>query len=161
MTAMLFTRLQRSATSAMGQGENRAMVIDTTETSAPSSLSLSPHSALSVGEHRHHDLAVDEVEGHQQEGHGEVKNQAWRRGTNQRSSRVGSVPRLLSAAAICMAISPARLFGWKLRFVNPWHGICVAWRGITRAVGGWEASQAEKKSDGGTPLFQPIEMVTT
>jgi hypothetical protein len=60
-----------------------------------------------------------------------------------------------------MAISPARLFGWMHRFVNPWHGICVVYRGIARAVGGWEARQAEKKSDEGTPLLQPMRLVTT
>jgi hypothetical protein len=43
-----------------------------------------------------------------------------------------------------MAVSPARLFGRMHRFVNPWHGICVICRGIARAVGGWEAQQAEK-----------------
>jgi hypothetical protein len=48
MTTMLFTRLQRSASKAMGKA-NTATVIDTAAVNAPSSLSLSPHSALSAG----------------------------------------------------------------------------------------------------------------
>ncbi len=48
ITAMLFTRLVRSAMSAIGSAPS-ATVTDTTDTSAPSCLSESPHSVLMYG----------------------------------------------------------------------------------------------------------------
>ena len=48
MTAMLFTRLARSATSAIGNAPS-ATVTDTTETSAPSCLSDRPQSVFMYG----------------------------------------------------------------------------------------------------------------
>jgi len=48
ITTMLLTRLARSASSATGRPHS-ATVTDTTDTSAPSWLSDSPHSALMCG----------------------------------------------------------------------------------------------------------------
>ena len=48
MTAMLLTRLMRSATSATGSAPS-ATVTETMETSAPSCLSDKPHSAFMCG----------------------------------------------------------------------------------------------------------------
>jgi hypothetical protein len=48
MMAMLVTRLQRSASRAMGK-EKTAIVVDTDETSAPNWLSYRPHSDFSNG----------------------------------------------------------------------------------------------------------------
>ena len=102
MAAMLFTRLQRSATSAMGS-ENRAMVIDTTETSPPSSWSESPHSAFSAGNIEttiwrsmkskvisRNDMAKAKA--------------ACRRGTSQRAFRLVSAASLASAATAYMGV---------------------------------------------------------
>ena len=105
MTAMLLTRLQRSASRAMGKAKT-ATVIDTTAVSAPSSLSLRPHSALSAG-----NIATTicrSMKSKTINRNAMTKaNHACRRGTGQCSARVGSVPRLLSAEAKCMAVSYA------------------------------------------------------